>query len=389
MKTRGHPPKTINSYKNALKHFYHWFDYSRIKYQNIDANIINDFLYKHLPVCKCTKPVHKNLKTVRAALNLFYFSRTGQKKVSKSKSDCQISIKNEIIAFSSYLKDICGLSLNTCIYRIRYIRNFLLRIFAEKPFNVKSIRKIDFFHYISKYTRQCKSGTKNVIACSLRSYLKYLRFKGVVEPGFIKIVPSVANWKLSGIPRIFSDEQIRKLLNSFNKKTPEGLRDYAIALCMTDLGLRASEITRIELSDIDWHNSILYIKSTKSKRDRSLPISNRLGEAIVQYIKHGRLKTASENLFIRHTVPYGISLNTEQVRGAIRRAYARAGIPRSITGTHILRHTAASKMHQSGATIKQLADVLGHHSIDTTIFYTKINIPELKNIISPWPEVEK
>ena len=116
---------------------------------------------------------------------------------------------------------------------------------------------------------------------------------------------------------------------------------------------------------------------------------NRLGKAIVKYLKQGRLKTDITKLFVRHSVPYGIALNTEQVRGAMRRAYARAGFSSSITGTHILRHTAASRMHQNGATIKQLADVLGHHSIDTTIFYTKINISVLKNVALAWPEVNK
>jgi len=389
LQKRGHSKSTISAYEHAVLHYLHWIDSNPSKKRKSKADNIDDFLYNHLPICKCGKPYYKSLKTLRAALHQYYICTEGEKKSKPKKNIDNFSIEKELADFISYLKELQGLSDNTCIYRLRNVRNFLYTIFDQNSLNVEQIKKADFLHYISTYTRHCTAGTKNVIAYSLRSYLKYLQFKGVIKADFVRIVPSVPNWKLSRVPDIFSPEQIRIFLNTFDRTTPVGRRDFAMALSMVDLGLRASEVARIGLHDIDWRQSILYIKNTKSKRDRILPLPRRLGKAIVQYIKRGRLSTTTKELFIRHSVPFGISLNTEQVRGAMRRAYTRAEFSNSITGTHILRHTAASRMHQNGATIKELADVLGHKSIDTTIFYTKINIPVLRNVSLPWPEVKR
>lgn len=389
LQKKGYSRSTISAYEHAVLHYLHWIDSNPSKKRKSKSYEIDDFFYNHLPVCKCGKLYYKSLNTLRAALQQYYFYTEGRKKSKLKKNIDNSSIEKELTGFTSYLKDLQGLSNNTCIYKIRNVRKFLYTIFDQNTFNVEQIKKADFLHYISTYTRHCKVGTKNVIAYSLRSYLKYLLFKGLVKADFVRIVPSVPNWKLSRVPDIFSPEQIKMFLNTFDHKSPVERRDFAMALSMVDLGLRASEVAGIGMHDIDWQQSIMCIKNTKSKRDRALPLPNRLGKAIVQYIKMGRLSTTTEKLFICHSVPYGISLNTEQVRGAMRRAYARAGFSNSITGTHILRHTAASRMHQNGATIKQLADVLGHKSIDTTIFYTKINIPVLRNVSLPWPEVKR
>ncbi|MBW2220411.1 MAG: tyrosine-type recombinase/integrase, partial [Deltaproteobacteria bacterium] len=289
LQKRGHPESTIRLYKLSVLHFFQWLEQKKIHSQNLSKEVIDDFLHRHLPVCTCNKPNPKSLNTVRAALNHFYFCIEGKKNPGLVQNKNPLSIDIEISKYSSFLKDICGLSNSTCIYRIRNVRNFLYTVFKGKPFTIESIRKTDFFHYISTHARHCTTGTKNVISCSLRSFLKYLHFKGHVEADFVRIVPSVPNWKLSNIPTVFSAEQIKRFLRSFNRTTPVGRRDYAMALCMTDLGLRASEVAKIKLHDIDWQQSILHIKTTKSRRDRNLPIPNRLGKAIVRYIKHGRL----------------------------------------------------------------------------------------------------
>lgn len=385
---RGHRESTIREYRKAVLHFLQWLNNSELQNKNLCIDVINDFLYRHLPDCKCAKPNYKSLNILRAALHHFYLCIKGEKIPDTKNIGNNATIETEISAFSKYLKDICGLSDNTCIYRIRNIRSFLYSVFDESPFDVSVIKKNDFLFYISTHTGQCTPGTKNVIACSLRCYVKYLQFSGVAAAGFLRMIPSVPNWKLASIPASFSEEEITKLLHSFDCTTPVGKRDYAMALCMTDLGLRASEIARLTLHDIDWRQSIIYIKATKSRRDRNLPLPKRLGKALVHYIKQGRLSTSVSNIFVRHTVPHGIALNTEQVRGAMRRAYIRVGFSKSITGTHILRHTAASRMHQNGTTIKELADVLGHRCLDTTLLYTKIDIPELKKVILPWPGAE-
>jgi len=159
-----------------------------------------------------------------------------------------------------------------------------------------------------------------------------------------------------------------------------------MALLMSEMGLRASEVAHLELSDIDWRGATLTVRGLKACRDRVLPLAQRSGHSIAAYLKSGRLPTDARSLFVRHSMPKGFPLSAELVRCAMRRAYARAGFPKEWTGTHLLRHTAATRMQQGGASLKEVADVLGHRSIDTTIIYTKVDIPALRSVALPWPE---
>jgi site-specific recombinase XerD len=193
---------------------------------------------------------------------------------------------------------------------------------------------------------------------------------------------------LAKLPRSLSDEQVRALLAAFDKSTATGLRDHAIALCFLELGLRAGEVAAIELDDIDWEAGTLRIAEGKSHRGRMLPLPKASGRAIVSYLRKGRPATLTRSLFVRHRVPAGKAMAAELVRGAMRRAYAKGGLPAEWTGTHLLRHTAATRMIQGGASLKQIADVLGHQSIDTTMIYTKVDVPALRMVSMPWPEVE-
>jgi integrase/recombinase XerD len=148
---------------------------------------------------------------------------------------------------------------------------------------------------------------------------------------------------------------------------------------MAELGLRACEIVKLSIADIDWRQRTIRVPATKCRRLRLLPLPHRVGVAIGQYLRQGRPASDYPLLFVRHSVPRGTPLRTEHVRGAMRRAYARAEFPATWTGTHLLRHTAA--------TLKEVADVLGYLRMDTTMIYTKVNLPALRRVALPWPEV--
>ncbi len=208
---------------------------------------------------------------------------------------------------------------------------------------------------------------------------------GRINQDFRCVIPSAAQWRLAEIPKVLSELERKTLLQTFNRKTPSGGRDYAILLCMIDLGLRASEVADLELSDIDWHQSVLQITRTKSRNTRVLPLPVGCGAAIANYLCKGRPESTSSFIFLRHSVPVGDRITAGLVRGAMRRAYARAEFPREWTGTHILRRTAATRMHRNGASLKDIADILGHAAIDTTLAYTKINMKALKTATMTWP----
>jgi integrase len=183
-----------------------------------------------------------------------------------------------------------------------------------------------------------------------------------------------------------TDEQLRQFLACFDQSTPTGRRDYAMALCQVDLGLRVSEVSMLHLEDIGWRNATLRIDGGKSGRTRELPLIDGVGRAIADYLRNGRPVTTCRRIFVRHTVPVGTAIGTGLIRGMIRRAFSRVEGCAHWKGTHVLRHTAATRLHRHGASLKEVADLLGHRSIDTTTIYTKVDLPTLATVALPWPE---
>jgi site-specific recombinase XerD len=150
-----------------------------------------------------------------------------------------------------------------------------------------------------------------------------------------------------------------------------------------DLGLRCHEVASLQLDDINWRLGIVELHHNKNRQEAQLPLPDTTGRAIVDYLRNGRPATTSRSLFVFHRAPFGHGVANTTVRGAIRRAFSRAGLP--WTGTHILRHTMATKMVRNGVTLKEIADILRHGDIDTTQIYTKVHLPELRQVAMPWP----
>ena len=384
---RGHPDSTRRLYRRAVEHFRTWLIEAGKSLTAINEERINRFLFGHLPICRCPHPSAKGVKTARAALH-HLLRIVVDSQDSETNSGSPTPLEQELIRFAEYLQRICGLSAATGTYRIRYVREFLEATWAEQPMNGGNLSAAELMKYVSERVQGCKPGSAQVISSSVRSYLKWLQFQGLIDGQLIHGIPRIPHWKLSEIPRTLSSDQLQRFLASFDRSTATGQRDYAMALCMVELGMRASEVATLDVHDLDWRQVSLKIAAGKSRRERILPIPPPCGRALVSYLRSGRPDTTASRVFVRHSVPIGVTLSPELVRGAMRRGYARAGLPEHWTGTHLLRHTAATRMHQRGVPLKQVADVLGHRSLDTTLLYTKINRAALRTVALPWPEAD-
>lgn len=156
---------------------------------------------------------------------------------------------------------------------------------------------------------------------------------------------------------------------------------------MVRLGLRAGEVARLCLDDIDWRCGTLRIEGGKGRRCHVLPLPAELGRAVVAYLTRGRPRSPHRRLFLRHTAPVGEPINAGAVARAIWRAHQRGQVGATWKGSHALRHTAATRLLRAGASLKEIADILGHRSIDTTAIYAKVDLPRLAGVALPWPEV--
>jgi site-specific recombinase XerD len=165
-----------------------------------------------------------------------------------------------------------------------------------------------------------------------------------------------------------------------------GLRNYAILLILARLGIRGNEVAQITLDDIDWIEGRLLIRNTKNHCERSLPLPQDVGQALIDYLQNARPKTNHRTVFITFHAPFQPLQTPTAITHIVRRCLVNAGI--SVAkgyAAHLFRHAAATQMARSGVSFKQVADVLGHHSLQTTAIYAKLDLSALSQVALPWP----
>ncbi|SEN00770.1 Site-specific recombinase XerD [Mesobacillus persicus] len=376
---RDYKPSTIDRYSKALFQFLKWRNAKTSNDMELKSSIM-DYLNPQNHFCII------DLNNVRPALHLYYFLISGTKFKSIQTIQNE-SIELEVTEYVTYLSKVVGLTDSTQISHKNFLKRFFYYLSPNQRFDSSMLTVDSVQNYFANELKHLKPSSKKRVIGILRSYIRYLRFKGFeIDSGLFALPLHTPVWKLSNVPNTFEKEDINIILSSYDLTSLVGIRDYAIALCFTELGLRTSEVASLTLDDFNWHEGKLLVKKTKTHKERELPLPKKIGEAIVIYLQISRPKTSSRTLFVRFSHQCGEPMGREQIRGTIRRAYARAGISLSITGTHILRHSKARFLYEEGSSLKIIADILGHESIDTTVIYTKVGRSALQCVVCPWPE---
>lgn len=234
---------------------------------------------------------------------------------------------------------------------------------------------------VARCPRQTHSAAKQTVK-ALRSFLRFLHVEGVIAASLVDAVPTVADRQLAGLPKGLESDQVRRLLASCDDNTRSGLRAIAILTTLVRLGMRAGEVARLQLDDIDWRAGEIIVHGKGSRIER-LPIPPDVGGAIAAYLKHARPATAQgRTLFVRISAPHH-AVSSSGVSCVVARAARKAGLGRVYA--HRLRHTAATQMLRAGASLPEIGQVLRHRSVMTTAIYAKADREALRTIARSWP----
>lgn len=327
---------------------------------------------------------------IQAALHSYYYLISGNqftKRLNAKNYDLDMSIELEIERFRRYLREVARLSDNTIVSHCNTVKFFLYSSFPRKDFAPEKISVKYVKNYFTHTLSHVSVASKKTIIVRIRSYIRFLEFSdGIKSEAILNLPMTSPVWKRGSIPKHLTYEELDQLFSSYDKTTASGARNYAIVRCLKDLGLRCSEVASLSLDDFDWIEGTVTIKNTKNRSDRILPIHEITGQAIEVYLLHWRPATSERILFVRYKNRQGEPMGTSQVRNTVRTAAISAGLDH-FTGTHMLRHTTAKEMINSGVDLKTIADVLGHGSLDTTCIYTKLDFTQLQDVAGTWPEV--
>jgi integrase/recombinase XerD len=385
---RGYTPEGVRHHVLVVEHFGHWLKHRGVRPHQMSTGHVEEFLTSHLPRCHCPQPARKVLEDCRAPLRRlveFLRRRNGIKDCVR-KSVPQSPVDRLIAAYDKHLERVCGLSVEVRRTRRLCARQFLKWRFGRRALQLGQLQAKQIRSFVLRRARQLGPTGIRALGVSLRGFLKFLEFSGRLRPGLAEFVPRPVAPLPPPPPQILEPKQRRKFLNSFQRSTPKGRRDYAMVLCLAELALRSQEVVSLTLDDLDWRAMTIRLAQTKQQRQRLLPLPKSVAKAILSYLKHGRPATESRALFVDHRAPVGQPLTAQTVRIVVRRAFARCGIPAS--GSYILRHTWATRAHRRGAGLKLIADLLGHRSLESTMRYAHVNLEELRQAALPWPKIK-
>ncbi len=295
------------------------------------------------------------------------------------------TLSGELEQFRCYLLSTCGLSSSTRKCFTRYIHPFLVSNFKDGSIDLAKVTTEDIENFVMESAKRLKPVSLRVVRASLRSHLKFRALQGDAAEHLIVGLPVIANWRDADLPKSLTDEQLIRFLQAFDQSSPMGQRNYAIARCLVDLGLRGQEVANLCLESVDWRKGTLTISGGKGRRTQQLPLPWQTGEAVARYLLEGRPRSDNRALFVRHLAPYEKPITVSAVRQAMSQSLAVCGLHEHFSSIHVLRHTAATRLHRAGATLKEIADVLRHRDLDTTKIYTRVDLETLRTAALSWP----
>ena len=378
----GYQERTIRRFEHHIRHFLLWLHRTRVRLSAINQKTIEAFLSHD---CLCHNYALTPNKLVRAknceaAIKAFTQYLAEQGVVSAAVVETRQSRPRNLTQFCVWLAQYRGISTSTIEAHDHYASIVVDNLGTDtSQYDSTLVRQV-----LLREFANCSIGRAKAIASATRMYLRFLASTGVCSARLVNSVPSPASWRLSTLPRYMSMEDVERVIASCDASTPAGVRDRAILLLLARLGLRAGDICELRLSDIDWLNAEIHVCG-KSKRWSALPLPQDVGDAMLHYIRNVRPEVATPILFLCLAAPHRPFADSSAVSMIVAAALKRAGIhrPRG-KGAHLLRHSLATHMLRTGASMETIGALLRHQSRETTAIYAKVDVPMLESVAQSW-----
>ena len=381
LKTLGYSPhQTLRVNLSAVSHFVCWLNKAGIDLGEVNETVIEQFACHQ---CQSTArwwhggPEPRYLARIRRFLRFVAVGRIVRSGAALSPPE----VDARVAEFQNWLRHHRGVSERTINSHGLLVMR-MMPILGTEPagYNAQCIRQV-----ILDEAQKCSRAYLAKMRTALRGYLRFLIARGECKPWLDQAVPVFAHWQLSSLPRYLTDSDIERVIAACETDTPHGIRDKAILLLLTRLGLRGGDILTMRLSDIEWAQGSLRVRG-KGRREVRLPLPQDAGDALLSYFDQVRPLSDSDRVFLRLHAPFRPFAKSCTVSQIVQRALERAGIADAPSrGANLLRHSAATSLLRAGASLDSVGAVLRHQSPDTTAHYAKVDVQMLREIAQPWP----
>ena len=293
-----------------------------------------------------------------------------------------------IAAYLDHLRRVRGLEPKTCEGRLVAARRVLAWYDAHVPGQPIATMTGEHVLAVVEHLLALSSNdyTRTSTTSYIRTFLRYLRWCDLNSQDLARFVPRTPCYRLAHLPPRLPWDDVKRAIDAISTATPTGMRNRAILLLLATTGLRNKELRSLELRDIRWRKAEVLVRRTKARRDRVVPLLQDAGAALAEYVLHARPRSDSRRVFLQHIPPVRPIDNSSVISRIVRSALECGGIelPR-VAGAHLIRHSLATQLVRQKRPINEVADLLGHRSIDTTAIYVKVALPQLAAVALPFP----
>lgn len=377
---RRYSSKVVRSYTYCLAHFARW---ARRRPCGAIASVERAelFLDGHLARCSCPPEVSRDWRHHHAALvHLRALLHEQGILVAEPRKDV---VDEELRHYDDYMRQGRGLAATTRALRLRTLRPLIERRVNADRTDLSPLAADHLRQFFTETLQRWSAASAGTLAGALRSYVRYRATRGDAVSHLLSAIARPPNWRLAPLPRTLTAAETAQLLSAFGPGVASARRGYAMVRCLVDLGLRSSEVVGLSLDDIDWNGGTVRLCRNKSRRADLLPLPHITGSAIVDYLQHDRPSCTGRHLFVRGYAPVGQPISAATVRHVVREACERCGLPP--VRAHALRHSLAERLLDHGGTLKEVADILRHRELNTSMIYAKVNTSNLAAVAMPWP----
>ena len=378
LRQQGYAEGTIKHYGHSCRHFVTWLDQHDIPLDAVDEELIERFA-----VHSCACPgyfVQKARRNAQYLASIRRFVRHLAAIGAIPEMVCGKQGDDRLHPFRDWLSRHRGASERTILGHLHMVTKLLPQL-GDDPacYDAALINRV-----ILQNLESASRVSVQQMCGSLRMYLRYLAASGTCSPALVGAVPRIPRWRLATLPRYILSDDVERVIASCDPATPRGLRDRAILLLLARLALRGGDVANLHLEDIDWDNGLIRVAG-KTKHAVALPLPQDAGDALLAYIERARPIVTSTKVFIRSIAPFVPFASSSPISIIVRDALQRAGVDNAnLRGAYLLRHSAATHMLRSGATLDAVGAVLRHRSPETTAIYAKVDTTMLAHVVQPW-----
>jgi len=288
-------------------------------------------------------------------------------------------------AYHLYLTRQRGLAPASIASHLWFLRPFLEATRITTASDVARLSGRDVALYVERRAGHRGATTARIMCSRLRVFLRYLHAEGLVAADLATAIPSIRRAAEPRLPGFMSQGEVQRVLDGCDQGATTGRRDYAILMLLARLGLRASEVAALSLDDFDWRAGQFTVRG-KGRKTATMPLPPDVGAAIAGYLKQGRPRSESRRLFLLAVAPHGGFKGASGVQTVARSAIRRAGVTGlARRGSHAFRHSLATGLLRSGATLTEIGQLLRHEQHDTTRIYAKVDLGSLRALSRAWP----